>query len=54
MTDRERFESRAVEVGAQVVVSEPTRLVVIATNGILTTEYIFDKDGHFVSYTHTA
>lgn len=47
MTDRQRFENRAIECGATVIESLDTRLTVVATDGVMTTTYIFNEDGSF-------
>ncbi len=47
MTDRERFEVNAKAHGVTIIVSEPTTLTFIATNGKLETTYTFGVDGKF-------
>jgi len=51
-TDRIRFEKKALENNATVVISEPTILRVIAVNGKLITTYFFNEDGSYKSNTH--
>ena len=53
MTDRQRFEAKALEMGATVVLSAPTVLEVIATDGKLFTRYFFNEDGSYEFNTHT-
>ena len=53
MTDRKRFEAKALEMGATVVLSAPTVLEVIAADGELFTRYFFNKDGSYMFNTHT-
>ena len=48
MTDRERFENKAIECGAKVIESTPAVLTVVSRNGAFTTTYVFNKDGKFV------
>ena len=50
MTDRERFEKKAIENGAEVLKDSDTILTILATNGKLVTTYIFDKNGKFEDY----
>ena len=47
MTDRERFEVNAKANGVTIIVSEPTTLTFIATNGKLETTFTFKADGKF-------
>lgn len=47
MTDRERFEVNAKAHGVKIIVSEPTILTFVATNGKLETTYTFGADGKF-------
>ena len=47
MTDRERFEVNAKAHGVEIIVSEPTILTFVATNGKLETTYTFGADGKF-------
>ena len=53
MTDRQNFETNAINHGVKVLVSEPTKLVILATNGIMVTTYTFDENGKFTGISHT-
>lgn len=52
MTQREMFEKRAIENGASVIVSTPTELVFVSSNGLITTKVYFDNNGKFVDFSH--
>lgn len=47
MTDRQRFEERALTCGATVLEGSATKLVVLATDGRMVTTYRFNEDGCF-------
>lgn len=52
MTDRQRFENKAIECGATVLESTDTILKVLATNGIMITTYEFNESGEFKKILH--
>jgi hypothetical protein len=52
MTDRQRFENKALENNATILEATATMLKVEATNGLLTTTYQFDENGKFISASH--
>lgn len=47
MTDRERFEENAKAHGVKIIVSIPTMLTILSTNGKLETTYTFGINGKF-------
>lgn len=53
MTMKERFENNAREHGCTILISEPTKLQILATNGSFVTTYEFDENGDFISYSHS-
>ena len=52
MTDRMRFENKAIQSGATVTVSESTFLQVVSVNGEVITNYFFDNEGKFVNFSN--
>ena len=50
MTDRERFEKKAIENGAEVLDSEDTVLSILSANKKVLTTYIFDNKGKFEKF----
>jgi len=52
MTDRQRFEDKAIECGAVILESTRTFLEVLATNGLMITDYTFNEDGQLVDCKH--
>ena len=52
MTDRQKFEDKAIECGATILKSAPTFLEVLATNGLMITTYTFDENGRLVDCRH--
>lgn len=48
MTDKERFEKRAKEMGATIIGdTEDNTMLVLSSNGALITKYTFTKDGKY-------
>lgn len=47
MTDRQRFEERALACGATVLEGSTTKLVVLATDNRMVTTYTFNENGCF-------
>lgn len=53
MTDRQRFEERALACGATVLEGSATKLVVLATDNRMVTTYTFNENGCFAGITTT-
>jgi len=49
MTDKQRFEERALACGATVLESSATKLVVLATDNKMVTTYTFNENGNFTN-----
>lgn len=47
MTDRQRFEERALACGATILENSATKLVVLATDNRMVTTYTFTENGSF-------
>ena len=47
MTDRQRFEERALTCGATVLESSAIKLIVLATDNKMITTYTFNENGCF-------
>ena len=50
MTDRERFEAKAIENGATIICANVTTLTIKSVDGSVLTTYIFDVNGKFKDY----
>ena len=53
MTDRQRFEERALACGATVLEGSATKLVILATDNRMVTTYTFNENGCFTDIATT-
>ena len=52
MTDKERFEKRAIENNAKILENSDNILIVLSANGKIKTTYFFNNNGKFENFQH--